>query len=443
MFSKIIAFIGIKPFRQASFIGLLILIVPAISVPSLAAAELEHRLEQTARKITAETASLQLSSVTLAVLPFQATEQLAKNRSDFAVSEMLTKYLFRHGNFKIVERAQIEEVLKEQKLAASGAVDAGTASGIGRIMGAKLLVVGSLTKLGDSYQVICKLVDSETATLALSDLFEVPAKTFEQDTRGYAPLAPEEEGISLYIAHISLPFIAGGNNSPFTYSGTHAGAYGNIPYSLTVTPLNPSAKTSYGYGFGVRYSPKRWLMLDAAYSPRLFDLSETLFSADAQNNRTSEDQNVLKLKGTAVEFSVNLAKILDKFRFYAGIGDRNYSLTSDMANSGNIVRRWDGTSGDLVEVRGAVMKHDDTGSRINVPFIRLGTEWRLQRRVGLAVFGSYNLTSPEYEYSMHMAGAGWNVPAGGDTPLPSGAEQVIYRFTLPRYNITAALSLNF
>lgn len=60
--------------------------------------------------------------------------------------EMLTTSLFKSRRFAVLERAMLDEVMKEQDLAASGRVQAGTGAATGGIVGADLIVAGAVTE---------------------------------------------------------------------------------------------------------------------------------------------------------------------------------------------------------------------------------------------------------------------------------------------------------
>jgi curli biogenesis system outer membrane secretion channel CsgG len=61
------------------------------------------------------------------------------------LSGMLSNELAATGDFKVVERSKIEDVLSEQNLAASGRVSAGTGAKIGKLTGAQYLIAGTVT----------------------------------------------------------------------------------------------------------------------------------------------------------------------------------------------------------------------------------------------------------------------------------------------------------
>ena len=60
------------------------------------------------------------------------------------VENLFAKYLIRQG-FKVVERAQLESVLKEHNIAVSGYLDPQTTREIGRILGVDVLLIGEVS----------------------------------------------------------------------------------------------------------------------------------------------------------------------------------------------------------------------------------------------------------------------------------------------------------
>lgn len=65
---------------------------------------------------------------------------------------MVTNELAGTGNFRVVERSKLEHVLREQDLGATGRVRKGTAAKLGKLTGAKYLVMGTLTAFEQSSQ---------------------------------------------------------------------------------------------------------------------------------------------------------------------------------------------------------------------------------------------------------------------------------------------------
>jgi len=61
------------------------------------------------------------------------------------LSGMLSNELSSSGDFRVVERNKLQNVLEEQNLAASGRVSPGTGAKIGKLTGAQYLVTGTVT----------------------------------------------------------------------------------------------------------------------------------------------------------------------------------------------------------------------------------------------------------------------------------------------------------
>ena len=65
---------------------------------------------------------------------------------------MVTNELAGTGSFRVVERSKLEHVLREQDLGASGRVSKGSAAKVGKLTGAKYLVMGTLSAFEESTQ---------------------------------------------------------------------------------------------------------------------------------------------------------------------------------------------------------------------------------------------------------------------------------------------------
>jgi curli biogenesis system outer membrane secretion channel CsgG len=64
------------------------------------------------------------------------------------VADMLATVLVKSGKFMVMERAELDNVIQEQKLGESGLVTAETAPKVGKLLGVELLVVGSISEFG-------------------------------------------------------------------------------------------------------------------------------------------------------------------------------------------------------------------------------------------------------------------------------------------------------
>lgn len=64
------------------------------------------------------------------------------------ISDMLTTELVKSGKYRVIERQELDQVLKEQNLGQSGIVTAESAAEIGKVLGVELAVMGAVTEFG-------------------------------------------------------------------------------------------------------------------------------------------------------------------------------------------------------------------------------------------------------------------------------------------------------
>ncbi|MDB3868582.1 CsgG/HfaB family protein [Candidatus Marinimicrobia bacterium] len=88
-----------------------------------------------------------------------------------ALTKRLTTEMIKVGKFTIVERSEMKRLLDEQKFQYSGCVDVSCAVQIGKMLGAKSMIVGSVSKLGNTYSVDSRLIDVKTSESYISSNF--------------------------------------------------------------------------------------------------------------------------------------------------------------------------------------------------------------------------------------------------------------------------------
>lgn len=64
------------------------------------------------------------------------------------VSEMLTTELVKSGNYRVIERRELDQILKEQNLGNSGIVTQQSAAQMGKVLGVELAIMGAVTEFG-------------------------------------------------------------------------------------------------------------------------------------------------------------------------------------------------------------------------------------------------------------------------------------------------------
>ena len=109
------------------------------------------------------------STSTLAVLYFDyGGKDASLEPLRQGLAQMLISDLGSLEGVKVVERERLQEVLKEQQLGTSGKLDPRTAARIGKLLGARYLVLGSYFDALGTFRADARLVDVETGEIIKS-----------------------------------------------------------------------------------------------------------------------------------------------------------------------------------------------------------------------------------------------------------------------------------
>jgi hypothetical protein len=87
-----------------------------------------------------------------------------------AAREIIGSALVNTGKYNIVERSLIDKIMKEQKFSNSGAIDAGSASELGKLTGAGKVLLSVLTSAGNRALLSLKMVDVESASVEMQKI---------------------------------------------------------------------------------------------------------------------------------------------------------------------------------------------------------------------------------------------------------------------------------
>ncbi len=110
----------------------------------------------------------------IAVFPFNNGGSYGQNKEDFAALErgiagMMISELSKNAGARLVERQEIQRLVDEQNLGTAGRVDAQTAAKIGKIVGARYVVLGSFIDFYGDFRVDIRLVNSETSEIVQTE----------------------------------------------------------------------------------------------------------------------------------------------------------------------------------------------------------------------------------------------------------------------------------
>ncbi len=106
----------------------------------------------------------------IAVLPFENGGSYGQDKENFealqkGIPGMLISELAQNPAARVVDRDGIESMLAEQNLARDGRVDAATAARIGKLVGARYMIMGSFVDLYGRFRMDARIVNVETSEI--------------------------------------------------------------------------------------------------------------------------------------------------------------------------------------------------------------------------------------------------------------------------------------
>ncbi len=115
-------------------------------------------------------ASAEFKKIKVAVLDFllQGEGYDTKDMGKI-VSEWLITALVKEGRFEVVERRLLEQIFQEHKLIMTGVVDEQSATQLGKLLGVKVIISGSVLKLKNFTEVNARIIDVESASIITAE----------------------------------------------------------------------------------------------------------------------------------------------------------------------------------------------------------------------------------------------------------------------------------
>ena len=106
----------------------------------------------------------------IAVMPFDNGGSYGQTKEDFdalekGIAGMMISELSQNPAARIVEREDIQRLIEEQNLGTAGRVDPQTAAKIGKLVGAKYVVLGTFIDFYGDFRVDARLVNVETSEI--------------------------------------------------------------------------------------------------------------------------------------------------------------------------------------------------------------------------------------------------------------------------------------
>ena len=131
--------------------------------------------------------TLLAQKATIAVLDFQGRG--ISQTEVAALSDRLRNELFRLDVFQVVERGMMETILTEQDFQLAGCTSDECLVEIGQLLGAEMMVGGSISKIGDMYTASARIVNVETSRVIMVADYDLEGKINDMLTIGMRQLA--------------------------------------------------------------------------------------------------------------------------------------------------------------------------------------------------------------------------------------------------------------
>jgi TolB-like protein len=110
----------------------------------------------------------------IAVFPFANGGSYGQSKEDFdalerGIAGMIISELAQNPSARVVEREQVQRLLDEQNLGAQGRVDAQTAAKVGKLVGARYVILGNFIDFYGDFRVDVRLVNTETSEIVKTE----------------------------------------------------------------------------------------------------------------------------------------------------------------------------------------------------------------------------------------------------------------------------------
>lgn len=117
----------------------------------------------------------------IAVMPFDNSGSYGQDKENFdalqkGIAGMLISELAANPAARVVERAEIQKLLDEQNLGATGRVDPQTAAKVGKLVGARYVITGTFIDFYGDFRLDARLVNVET-----SEIVKVESDRMQRD----------------------------------------------------------------------------------------------------------------------------------------------------------------------------------------------------------------------------------------------------------------------
>lgn len=367
------------------------------------------------------------------------------------MSDILRTELYNSGRFAVMNREDMDIILKEIAFQQSGACDETSCIvQMGQALGVRKMVAGTIGILGGKYVINAKLINVESFTneVLVTEFTPVDSKdgpqlTFRSVAWQLAGLRKlkfkslDEDRIFGIYATIGM----GSMNIEKLASQTVSGTFNSTNYSVTADISSANAYPEY-WGLGIKVFPAKWLLLDASWYIAGFNAEIQINQSSTASGCTNcETPFFMKVDSSSLNFSASWVRdISEKLRVIAGGGvgvtwNAEGNENNNTQGPNEIMFGSGANSFAVIIQQEPLFSGEDHMSQLR-PFIRGGAEVRPSPQIGFSVLGNLYLTEHE-----ELIGARVDISTGDGSPEEMILDLVEIKY--PRFTVDAALAFYF
>ncbi len=179
---------------------------------------------------------------TVAVLSFEGrSREFENDNAGKSVAELLSVGLMNAG-VNTIERAELDKALGELHLSAIGLVDSDSQVKLGRMIGAKILITGSIFKSGDKTFIVAKIIGTETSRVVGASVNGRNAPTdMVSELKKKVCALLEQRGNALLPAPLTQKSVR--DNLAATIKGKQRKVFVKISENINIPAYDPAAQT--------------------------------------------------------------------------------------------------------------------------------------------------------------------------------------------------------
>lgn len=116
--------------------------------------------------------SAEFKKIKVAVVDFQENGAFDVKDVGKIVAEWFTTALVNNGRFDVIERRLMQQILEEQKMGVTGLIDPRSASKLGKLLGVKTVVSGTVQSYDGISEINVRLLNVETGSIITAESFK-------------------------------------------------------------------------------------------------------------------------------------------------------------------------------------------------------------------------------------------------------------------------------